>query len=173
MTEIVKVTFTYNRALWRRAMTGWWRSVIPPRPFLHRAITWAVIWLAIAVLAGAFSHFGLTPTYVVAGLLGAACLVAVFIYLQRSRMSRFWDIVGSHWDRAGATEAQIGHEGVTLTDSNSRRELGWAAIDAVARVRGGTVLRSGISMTVIPDTALPEGLAPDAFRDRIRMWRKA
>ena len=172
MTETVTVTFTYDRALWRRAMSGWWRSVIPPRPFLHRAITWAVIWLAIAVLAGAISHFGLTPTYVAAGLIGAACLVAVFTYLQRTRMARFWDIVGRHWDRAGATKAQFGPDGVILTDSVSHRELAWPAIDAVAKVRGGTVLRSGISMTVIPDAALPEGLEAEAFRDRIRTWRQ-
>ena len=172
MTEIITVTITYDRALWRRAMTGWWRSVIPPRPFLHRAIGWAVIWFAIAVLAGLISHFGFSPTYVIAGLLGAACLVAVFTYLQRTRMARFWDIVGRHWDQAGTVEAKIGPDGITLTDHVSRCDLAWPAIDAIAKVRGGTVFRSGISMTVVPDTALPKDLTPTEFRERIRTWRQ-
>ncbi len=172
MTEPISLTFTYDRKLWRRAMTGWWRSVVPPTPFLQRAIFWAVIWLAIAVLAGTISHFGLSPTFVVAGLLGAGLLVAVFAYLQRTRMSRFWDVVGTHWDRVGATKATFTAEGVTLTDTVSRRELGWPAVDAVAAVRGGTVLRSGISMTVVPDTALPNDLTPAAFRAQLADWRR-
>ena len=172
MTDTITVTYTYDRALWRRAMTGWWRSVIPPRPFLHRAIAWAVIWMAIAVLAGAISHFGLSPAYVVAGLLGAACLVGVFTFLQRTRMARFWDIVGSHWDTAGATEAQFRPDGLVLTDTVSRHELAWSAIDAVAAVRGGTVLRSGISMTVIPDSALPEEWRGKDFRAQLADWRQ-
>ena len=103
---------------------------------------------------------------------GAGVLIAVFTYLQRTRMARFWDVIGGHWDRAGATRAEFGPEGVTLTDDVSRRALDWAGIDAVAKVRGATVLRSGISMTVIPDTALPEGLDAQTFRARLRDWRQ-
>lgn len=172
MTDPLTVTFTYDRRLWRRAMTGWWQSVIPPAPFMQRATFWAVVWLALAVLAGAMSHFGLNPTYVLAGLLGAGWLVANFAYLQRTRMSRFWDVVGTHWDRAGETRAEFGPNGVILTDTVSRRELAWNAIDAVASVRGGTVLRSGISMTVIPDAALPDTLKPTDFRAQLAAWRR-
>ena len=86
-------------------------------------------------------------------------------------MSRFWDVVGQHWDKAGPTEATFGPEGVTLKDAVSHRRLNWSAIDAIARVSGGTVLRSGISMTVIPDAVLPDGLDGKAFRARLQAWR--
>lgn len=172
MSEIVTVTFTYDRKLWRRAMTGWWQSVVPPTPFVQRAIFWAIVWFAIALLAGAVSLFGFPPGYVGAGLVGAGVLIAVFTYLQRTRMGRFWDVIGSHWDKAGETRADFGPDGVTLTDVVSKRMLQWAGIDAIAKVRGATVLRSGISMTVIPDTALPDGMDAPAFRARLRSWRQ-
>ena len=173
MSAPISVSFTYDRKLWRRAMTGWWQSVVPPAPFVQRAIFWAVVWFGVALLAGAVSVFGFPPGYVGAGLVGAGVLVAIFTYLQRTRMGRFWDVIGGHWDKAGETRADFGPEGVTLTDAVSRRELAWSGVDAVARVRGGTVLRSGISMMVIPDTALPEGLDAPAFRARLRDWRQA
>ncbi len=171
MTEPLTVTITYDRKLWRRGMTGWWQSVVPPAPFAQRAIFWAVVWFVIAVLAGAVSIFGVTPGYVVAALVGAGLLVGVFTYLQRTRMSRFWDVIGSHWDQAGETHATFSPDGITLIDDVSRRELSWLAVDAIAKVRGGTVLRSGISMTIVPDVALPDGTDATAFRKQINAWR--
>ncbi len=169
----VRVTFAYDRALWRRAMTGWWQSVVPPTPFIQRALFWAVVWAGIGMLAGAVTLWGLTPYHVAAGLAGAGILLAVFVYFQRTRMARFWDVIGRHWDAAGETEAVFGPEGITLTDRVSRRDLTWAAVDAVAAVRGGTVFRSGISMVAIPDAALPDGIDARAFRARIAGWRSA
>ena len=172
MSDPVSVTFTYERQLWRRAMTGWWQSVVPPAPFVQRAIFWAVVWFGIALLAGAVTLLGLTPSHVGTGLVGAGLLIGVFAYLQRTRMARFWDVIGAHWEKAGAMTAEFGPEGVVLTDAVSKRRFDWSGIDAVAKVRGGTVLRSGISMTVIPDASLPEGLDGPAFRARLRDWRQ-
>jgi len=173
MTDPLTVTISYERKLWRRGMTGWWQSVVPPAPFTQRAIFWAVVWVGIGVLAGAVSIFGFTPGYVVAGLIGAGLLVGVFTYLQRTRMSQFWDVVGSHWEKAGVTQATFATDGVRLVDSVSDRRLSWPAIDAVAGVRGATVLRSGISMTIVPDAVLPEGTSATAFRQQINAWRSA
>lgn len=173
MNDPLTVTITYDRKLWRRGMTGWWRSVVPTAPFTQRAIFWAVIWIGIAVLAGAVSLFGFTPGYVGAGLIGAGLLIGVFTYLQRTRMSRFWDVIGSHWDRAGVTQATFASDGITLVDDVSRRQLSWPAIDAVATFKGGTVLRSGISMTIVPDDSLPEGISAAAFRKQMDTWRAA
>ena len=170
--QSITVTIAYERALWRRAMTGWWRSVIPNAPFVQRAIFWAVVWFLIGILTLVLSLLDIAPSFVFAGLIGAAFLVGVFGYLQRTRMSRFWDVVGSHWDRAGETRATFGPEGMTLADEVSHRQLTWAAIDAVAPIRGGTVFRSGISMTVVPDTALPGDLDAKSFRAQIASWRQ-
>ena len=47
----IRVTIAYDRALWRSAMSGWWQSVVPPAPFMQRAIFWALVWFAIGMLA--------------------------------------------------------------------------------------------------------------------------
>ena len=86
-------------------------------------------------------------------------------------MSRFWDIVGSHWEKAGETTATFSPDGLVLTDAVSRRELSWPAIDAIKGQRGVTVLRSGISMIAIPDTALPDGMIQADFRTQLNDWR--
>ena len=88
-------------------------------------------------------------------------------------MSRFWDVVGSHWDKAGQTEASFGPDGVTLQDAVSTRQMTWAAIDAIKARPGLTVLRSGISMTVVPDAALPDGMSGKTFRARLNGWKNA
>lgn len=171
--QAVVVTVAYDRALWRRAMTGWWQSVVPPAPFLKRAIFWAVVWGLIGFLAMILTVVGLTPYYVFAGLIGAAFLIGVFGFLQRTRMDRFWDVIGAHWDRAGKTEAFFGPDGIALRDNVSRREMSWQAIDAIRGQRGVTVLRSGISMIAIPDADLPEGMSGKDFRDRLSAWKRA
>ena len=169
----MKVTVAYQRQLWRRGMTAWWRSVVPTAPFIQRAIFWAVVWLAIGALAGGITVFGLSPTHVLAGLIGAGLLIGVFSYLQRTRMSRFWDVIGTHWDKAGETTIIFGPEGLRMSNDVATTELSWRAVDAIAAAKGGTVIRSGISMTVIPDTALPDGMTPRAFRAELGRWRSA
>lgn len=168
----ISVTFSYDRALWRRAMTAWWQSVVPPAPFVNRVVFWAVVWALIGLLTLALTALGLSPAFVFAGLIGAAFLIGVFGYLQRTRMERFWNVIGAHWDRAGETRAEFGPEGVCLIDSVSRRELRWGAIDAVKAARGVTVLRSGISMIAVPDGCLPGDMSPKVFRERLAAWRR-
>lgn len=168
----ITVIMDYDRTLWRRAMTAWWQSVVPPAPFVRRAVFWAVVWALIGLLAMLIAAAGLTPWYVFAGLIGAGFLIGVFGYLQRTRMERFWDVIGAHWDRAGETEATFGPTGVNLTNRVERREMDWSAIDAIKGARGVTVLRSGISMIAIPDSALPGGMSGKAFRSRIAGWRR-
>lgn len=169
----IRVTIAYDRALWRSAMSGWWQSVVPPEPFVKRAIFWAIVWFTVGVLTLGLSAAGIAPSYVFAALIGAAFLIGVFGYLQRTRMGRFWDVVGTHWDKAGKTVAVFGPDGVTLTDNVSRRVLKWAAIDAIASRKGVTVLRSGIAMIAVPDKDLPGGMTGKDFRARLHEWRSA
>ena len=168
----IQVTCAYDRELWWSAMTGWWQSVVPPEAFVKRAIFWAVVWLMIGALTLALSVLDIAPSYVFAGLIGAAFLIGVFGYPQRTRMKRCWDVVGSHWDKTGLTQAVFGSEGITSTDAVSEKHLSWVAIDAVKKRFGHTVIRSGISMTVVPDDALPNGMSGSEFRDQIAKWRQ-
>ena len=154
-----------------QAMTGWWQSVVPPPPFAQRAVFWAGVWLGVALFTGGLAVAGLAPSLVLWGLAGAGLMVGVFGYLQRTRMGRFWDEIGRHWDRAGETRITFGPDGVEIADRVSHRRLDWDGIDAVRAVQGGTVIRSGISMIVVPDAALE--MEPPALRAQLAAWRQA
>jgi len=170
-TGQIVVRFGYKREIWRRAMTGWWQSVVPPAPLLRRSIFWAVIWFGVGLFSVALGAAGLSPSLVLWCLAGAGLMVGVFGFLQRTRMEQFWNEIGRHWDRAGETEATFGPSGIKVVDAVSHRHLGWSGIDAIRTVRGGTVFRSGISILVVPDSDLPHGLNAEEFRSRLKAWK--
>ena len=170
-SDAIELRYRFDTKLLPAAMSGWWRSAVPPQKFVHRAVFWAVVWLGLLVLAGAIGQYGLSPVLVVAGILGAGVMVAAFAYLQRTRMRQFYRIVGAHWDHTGEISARFDADGVELRDQVSDRRYAWAAIDAVQKAKGATVLRTGMSMIAIPDAAMPEGLDPGAFRARLNGWR--
>ena len=100
-------------------------------------------------------------------------MVAAFAYFQRARMRQFYRIVGAHWDRAGEISVRFDARGMDMRDDVSERRFQWGAIDAVQKTKGATVLRSGMSMIAIPDTAIPEGLTAKEFGARLNDWRSA
>lgn len=171
--KALSVTFSYDRKMFRRALSGWWQSAVPPEPFLKRALIWAVIWFALGIGTMVLVALDLTPWFMGAALAGAGSLVLVVGVLQRTRMARFHDVIGAHWDKAGATEAEFSASGVVFRDAISKQSLGWPAINAIASKKGVTVLRTGFQMIAIPDKDLPVGLTPNAFRARLNAWKEA
>ncbi len=171
MSDPITVRFTFDRRLFPRALTGWWQSAVPRPHFINRVIAWALVWGGLLMVTLILGALGIAPAFVGAGVIGAGVLVLGFVILQRLRMRRFVAEIGSHWDRAGETQATFSADGVTFRDTVMLSQLDWAAIVAIVAVRGGTVLRSGVSMVAIPDRALPEGLRPRAFRERLDAWR--
>lgn len=169
----IELRYRFDTKLLPAAMSGWWRSAVPPQKFVHRAVFWAVVWLGLLVLAGAVGKAGLSPSFVIAGILGAGVMVAAFAYLQRRRMRQFYRIVGAHWDATGEISVRFDAKGVDMRDDVSMQRYAWAAIDAVQKAKGATVLRSGMSMIAIPDLVMPEGTSSSDFRAQLNRWRAA
>ena len=167
----IRLTTHYNRPLFRRAMSAWWQSTVPPVPFIQRAIIWAIIWFGVGLVGLGLFAAGYSPFFLVAGLIGAGVMVSSFAYLQRTRMGRFHDEIGRHWDKAGAVEMVFSSSGVVIADQVERREMAWGAIDAVRGAKGVTSIRTGFSMIVVPDGDLPEGMSAKVFRERLKEWR--
>ncbi|MBT8389655.1 MAG: hypothetical protein KJP13_08410, partial [Altererythrobacter sp.] len=84
---------------------------------------------------------------------------------------QFYRIVGAHWDQTGEISLRIDAQGVDMRDDVSMQRYAWAAIDAVQKAKGATVLRTGMSMIAIPDAAIPEGMSASDFRARLNGWR--
>lgn len=173
MSEPIHIRVGFDRRLFRRSLTGWWQSAVPPVNFASRVIRWSLIWGAILGATLALGAYGIEPVFMLAALIGAGVLIAVFGILQRTRMSRFTDEIARHWDAAGEADAVFDEAGMVFQDDVSRLELQWPGVEAVRPVRGGTVIRSGMRMIAIPDAVLPKGMKGRDFRNRVNAWRRA
>ena len=154
-----------------RAMLGFWRDIVPPPNFVAQVIRWAVVWFLVGGVALLLSAFGQPPAFALAGVAGAAVVMLGFAVLSRVRMRRFHEALGAHWQEAGRTKAWFDATGVRVMDGVGETRLDWRGVDGIAAIRGGTLLRAGISLVVVPDGALPDGLAPAEFRARLEGWR--
>ncbi|MEO0917489.1 MAG: hypothetical protein AAFY31_10990 [Pseudomonadota bacterium] len=170
-SDVIILQVSDGRAVRQRAMTGLWQSVVPPDPFIKRATFSTCVWLALGALTLTLSVHNIAPSYLFAGLIGATFLIGVFGCLQRTRMERFWNVFGDHWDRAGDTRATFGPDGIEQTDKVSRRHLTRPDIDAITGRRGIILLRSDISKIAIPNASLPELMFGRGFRAQLALWR--
>ena len=73
----IRLTTHYNRPLFRRAMSAWWQSTVPPVPFIQRAIIWAIIWFGVGLVGLGLFAAGYSPFFLVAGLIGAGVMWVV------------------------------------------------------------------------------------------------
>jgi len=171
MSTPLTLTFGFDRRLFARALMAFWTSAVPAPSFRYRVAFWVIAWTATLFAVLAMAGLG-WPWAVIWGVVAAGFGVGVII-LQRVRMARFYDALAAHWTRTGDMAASFDETGLSLTQTGAAMRFDWAAVDAVVRARGGTVLRIGMTMIAIPDAALPEGLTPDGFRQRLNLWRDA
>ena len=171
--DVITLQYSFERRLFRRSLWGFWNSAVPRPSAASRIITWVLIWGALLMGTLVLGANGIEPTIVGAGLAGAAILVVGFLILQRTRMSKFAREIDRHGKLAGQTMARFSVAGIRLSDQLSETSLTWAGIDAIVGGRGATVLRSGMAMVTIPNSALPNALTPKAFRSQLNAWREA
>lgn len=167
MTEAVEVTYRLDRPLLAAAQKVHGRIVAGQGWRAHVPVVLGAA-LFVAVLLGAARVLGPGAEIAVlagAGLgFGAAFLVVLF---ANRRMRKA--VLGFE-DRRGDVAARFAPAGLEFRSAFDSQEIAWPAIDAVLPIEGGTALLSGGLVHAVPDAALPEGLTPEAFRDRLNAW---
>ena len=78
-----------------------------------------------------------------------------------------------HLEKVGESTAVFTANSVRVSDSTASAEFTWYGFDAINAVKDATVLRAGGMQYPIPNSALPEGLTPDAFRAQLQEWKDA
>lgn len=170
MSGALRLEFGFDRRLFPRALMAFWFSAVPRSSLRFRLVFWMLVW--VAVLAGVVAAGALRLPPSVAWAIAAGVVALWIIGLQRVRMARFYRALSAHWDKVGPMAIEFDDDGLVVTQTGSRMAFSWGVVDAVARARGGTVLRIGMTMIAVPDTALPENLSPGEFRARIANWRQ-
>lgn len=75
--------------------------------------------------------------------------------------------------RRGPVVLTVSEGGIAEQSGIGRIDVVWDAVDEIAAIRGATTLRFGAMCFVVPDTALPADLSPDAFRADLAAWQRA
>ena len=170
MNNSVTVEFGFDRKIFPRAIMAFFFSAVPQPSTGFRLIFWLCVWLALlagVIIAGALN---IAPSLAWGG--GAAIVGAYILGLQRFRMGRFYRALATHWDKTGNMTATFDENGAVFTQTGTRMEFTWHAVDDITRARGATVFRIGMSMIAIPDTSLPQDASPKQFRERLNKWRQ-
>ena len=170
--ETIELTPSFPEKLEREAARLIFRDM-PARPKLITAIAFIAL---ILLGRGAFETFFATEfdhsyaTVFIAGLL----VSTVYERLEsRLRDSRVKQLQTEARARDKPTSFRFTPKRFIAEMANARTDHGWSAVDEIAVLRGGTGLRVGVWTYPIADADLPEGLSPDAFRERLNGWRSA
>lgn len=166
--EAIELTWRTTPEAARDALT--WRRY-RPRPLRQRLLVGALglaAGVALAVVYSLLTGQALDLASFALGLLTAVLMLGLFRRMALRRQLQ------EHLERAPAeVTARFDSDGVTLSAEGNRTFARWAAVRDIIAGRGGTILRIGTSVVVVPHAALGD-LSPEAFARAVRtLWKAA
>ena len=133
-------------------------------------VFWIVLWFVIVfamlgnLQGGAVRVYGLIAVMAIGGFMVVNGISCVFMN------QRILQLYGKIVQGTGNVTFRLREDALSISDEASSTRLERAAIDDVIALKGATGLRRGAGTMPIPDSALPEGLTPDAFRQMRCDW---
>ena len=110
------------------------------------------------LLAGAF----------IAGAVVTAVVQFGNVWLLRARLKSTLEQTQT---LQGPFSVEFGPDGCRFCSPLSNSNLKWQAVEEIIDLRTGTGLRSGLLVYPLPNDALPDGMSPEDFRERLETWR--
>ncbi len=104
----------------------------------------------------------------VTGVIFMAIAAYASIWIQRKRMST---ILTQTQTLQGTVSVELGPDGFRAESAFGDCFLKWQGIEEIHDLQTGTGLRSGLMIYPLPNEALPEGLTPEDFRQKLEAWR--
>ncbi|WP_282609080.1 hypothetical protein [Pelagibius sp. Alg239-R121] len=71
----------------------------------------------------------------------------------------------------GPISVQLGPEGCRFESPLINSHVNWQAVEEILDLKTGTGLRSGLFVYPLPNEALPDGMSPENFREKLEAWR--
>ena len=172
MSEAIEASFEATPELQWQAAYGWTLRDPergPARFGMGQALIWALVF--VLVLAAFQGWFG--PELLLG--IGLAMIVfgAVHLWSCRRTNDRGRALYAARDPRTAQVGMVFDDVGFTHRDGLSETRVDWRAVEAVVALTQANGLRMGGGTVPVPDGALPEGLSPRAFRDRLRGWIEA
>lgn len=165
MTDELRLTYTVPREMMLRAIRSWGPAT--------GGFDWMLAAIAAVLLLIYFVGAPVLGWSFLAFFLGMGSGIGIVWLKTVRRHRKVLRTVLDAQDRAGPKTLDVGPDGLRIETAQSLTSQRWTAIDRVIALDDATVLLSGGTVLPVPDAALPEGVAPSAFRARIEDWRTA
>lgn len=171
------ISFTYSgiepSLYWRstKAITKE-RSKERSRVWIWKIIAWfALVFVMVGVLRlDALQGVETEPLFgaFAVGVLFVWAATQVNIWVMRRRMK---SISAQTQKLQGPVSVELGPDGFRAESAFGDSFHKWQGIEEILDLQTGTGLRSGLMIYPLPNEALPEGLTPENFRQKLEAWR--
>ncbi|WP_039018762.1 hypothetical protein [Halocynthiibacter namhaensis] len=129
--------------------------------------------VAIWIFAENSSPDGLDLSHYLTGLMGLIFAKLLDGYFQDRLQREMKKAVATDVKENGQWSAILSESTVLFRSEQSECRYTWKLVVDVRSVEEFTALRIGLTQRLIPNSALPEGLTPDAFRTQLQEWKDA
>lgn len=106
-------------------------------------------------------------------IVGIVWAVGAFFLMQRVAIEGLAESVVETAMKRGDIRLTISPGGLSEQSGIGRMDIVWDVVDDIEGLAGATVIRFGGMCMAVPDTALPDGMAPEQFREKLISWREA
>ncbi|MFN3208227.1 MAG: hypothetical protein ACE369_04360 [Roseovarius sp.] len=114
------------------------------------------------------------PAGLITGLfLGFVAAVALNMVVCARRNGRLRKAAEAREILRGESVATFDKDGFSFSNQHERFEARWAAVDHIVALDQGTGIRIGIGTMPVPDSALPNEISPEIFRNQLGEWKGA
>lgn len=166
-----RLSFDIEPALYARAVTtpidGAPRT--GPRVAL-RNMAAAVLFPAslVCLSLALFTRDAILPV-LVGGLWGAGLVLGAWWWRHRALLRHH----SQYNDTGGRQTLEISAQGIIAGRPHITSQITWAFVRAVRSIDGATLIELPTARLIVPDTALPSGITPEAFAADLTRWMEA
>ncbi len=171
------IHYTVTADILAQASCSWVKEVNTGYMRWFRYVRVFLIYVGVLIFMNAALQFLFGENYVdthyAGAVVGAAFGYFMFFFLVWLSQRKLRQLTMQHLEKVGESTAVFTANSVRVSDSTASAEFTWYGFDAINAVKDATVLRAGGMQYPIPNSALPEGLTPDAFRAQLQEWKDA
>jgi hypothetical protein len=168
MSETITVTVAFDEALERQVSASLTSG--------SRYRLWADVATGVAIgSVGAVAglYLGIPAEVGLGAVVGLYGTWLVMVWCGARTQRRLWARIRHLAEGRGPSEVGFSSSGVRALSRHGESWLGWKGVDEIVSFRGGTGLWHGAACLTVADAALPRGLTPEGFRERLQQWRAA
>ena len=174
--DSLKLSYSVDAKTMAKAMAfaGAQLQKSPPPRVKRKQYLYFAIAVVILVLTSVILHQGFgIEIWGYGFIVGMVWAFGAFLMMQRVAIEGLAEAVTDTAMKRGEIRLTVGPGGLSEQSGVGRMDIVWDVVEEIEGIGGSTVIRFGGMCFAVPDTALPEDLSPEQFRDRLISWRDA